>query len=82
MNGNSRTPYHQLPIALVFRAIDRKYYRDIFCMECGHPFMAISDKFVSVQDTGINVQKMRDNNMIIEARCKNHACKQYYRLWI
>lgn len=75
-----RTPYHQMPIALAYRSIDRKLYRDQFCLECGHPFMAISDKFVAIQDGGIPIDMLRENERVLEARCRFHACKQYYRI--
>ena len=82
MDINIRTPYSQMPIALIYRSIDRKLYRDQFCFECGHPFMAISDKFYSIQDGGIPVDKLRENEKVIEARCKYHPCKQFYRVWV
>lgn len=84
MNPNQtiRTPYNQMPIALVYRSIDRKLYRDQYCIECGHPFMAISDKFFSVQDGGVAIDKLRRNDRVIEARCKSHYCKQFYRIWV
>lgn len=76
-----RTPYHQLPIALVLKAIDRKLYRDQYCLECGHPFMSISDKFVSIHDGGVPIDQLRtESKGVIEARCKYHYCKQYYRV--
>lgn len=77
-----RTPYNQMPIALVYRSIDRKLYRDQYCLECGKPFIAISDKFYSVQDGGIPIQQLRTNDRVVEARCKSHYCKQYYRVWV
>lgn len=75
-----RTPYHQLPIALTYRSIDRKLYRDQFCIECGHPFMAISDKFVAIQDGGVPIDMLRDTERVLEARCRFHSCKQFYRI--
>jgi len=75
-----RTPYNQLPIALIYRATDRKLYRDQFCIECGHPFMSISDKFVAIHDGGVPIDLLRADQAVLEARCKNHYCKQYYRV--
>lgn len=80
LQAKVRTPYNQMPIALIYRSIDRKMYRDQFCIECGHPFMAISDKYVSIQDGGMAVDILREDNRVLEARCKNHYCKQYYRV--
>ncbi len=75
-----RTPYNQMPFSLVLKSIDRKLYRDQYCIECGHPFMAISDKYVSMYDGNIPVDKLREGERIIEARCRHHYCKQYYRI--
>ena len=77
-----RTPYHQMHINLVYRSIDRKVYRDQFCVECGQPFMAISDKFVMIQDATSPVETLRTGERVIESRCKRHTCKQYYRIWV
>ena len=84
MNTNIliRTPYHQMPITMALKSIDRKVYRDIYCVECGHPFMAISDKFVTILDTNIKAEKLRSAEMIIETRCKYHSCKQYYNVYV
>lgn len=75
-----RTPYNQLPINLGYYSIDRKIYRDQYCIECGHPFMAISDKFVSIIDGNIPVDQLRTKERVIEARCRFHPCKQHYRI--
>lgn len=80
INTTIRTPYHQMPIALTYRSIDRKMYRDQFCIECGHPFMSISDKYVSIHDGGVPIDKLREDERILEARCSYHYCKQYYRI--
>ena len=55
-------------------------YRDQYCNECGHPFMAISDKVVTIYDGNIPVDLLRIDQRVIEARCKRHECKQYYRV--
>lgn len=78
--STSRVPYNQLPIALTLKSIDRKLYRDQFCIECGHPFMAISDKYVAIHDGGVPIDTLREGERVIEARCKYHYCKQYYRI--
>jgi hypothetical protein len=75
-----RTPYNQMPIALTYKSIDRKLYRDQYCIECGHPFMAISDKYVAIQDGGIPIDMLRGSERVLEARCSHHYCKQYYRV--
>lgn len=77
-----RTPYHQMHITMVYRSIDRKVYRDQYCLECGRPFMAISDKFVSLIDATIPTELLRNGERVIETRCKNHTCKQYYKLYV
>jgi hypothetical protein len=80
MTPITRTPYNQLPIALTYRSIDRKMYRKQYCLECGFPFIAISDKYVAIQDGGIAVDMLREDNRLIEVRCHNHNCKQFYRI--
>lgn len=80
MLPRARTPYNELPIALTYVSIDRKLYRDQFCIECGHAFMAISDKYISIQDGGIAIDMLREDERVIEARCRYHPCKQHYRI--
>lgn len=75
-----RTPYNQLPITLAYKSIDRKLYRDQYCIECGHPFMAISDKVVTIYDGNIPVEKLRIDERVLEARCRYHPCKQWFRI--
>jgi len=84
MNRDSliRTPYNTMPILLTYRSTDRKLYRDQYCIECGHPFMAISDKYVAISDGGVSIDMLRRNDRVLEARCKSHQCKQYYRVWV
>lgn len=83
MNPNVvRTPHHQMPIALGYISIDRKLYRDQFCIECGHPFMSISDKYYSIHDGGIPIDMLRASERVLEARCKNHYCKQFFRIFV
>lgn len=77
-----RTPYNQLPITMIYKSIDRKLYRDIFCLECGHPFMAISDKIVTVFDNNIPIDSLREDERLIETRCKYHPCKQWYNMYV
>ena len=84
MNINTpiRTPYNTIPMTLVLKSVDRKAYRDIHCMECGRPFIAISDKFVSIIDAAFPVQMARGGEKVIEARCSNHYCKQYFHVYV
>ena len=77
-----RTPVNQMPIAVSYTSLDRKLYRDNYCIECGHPFIAISDKFVTISDGGIAIEMLRENERVLEARCRYHYCKQYYRVWV
>ena len=77
-----RTPYHEMPIALIYRSIDRKLYRDQYCIECGHPFMSISDKHVAIHDGGIPIDLLREDERVFEARCKYHYCKQRFRVQV
>lgn len=77
-----RTPYHEIPITLSVKAIDRKVWRDQYCVECGKPFIAINDKFVSIIDAAFPVQLARGRELVIEARCGFHYCKQRYNIYI
>lgn len=76
----AKVPYNTLPINLIYRSIDRKLYRDQFCIECGHPFMAISDKYVAIIDGNVPVDLLREHERVLEARCRFHPCKQHYRV--
>lgn len=78
--SSSRTPFNQLPIGLAYISIPRKLYRDQFCIECGHPFTSISDKFISIHDGGIPIEYLRSEDRVIEARCRYHYCKQFFRI--
>lgn len=75
-----RTPYNQMPMLLTLKSIDRKMYRDQYCLECGHPFMSISDKYISIIDGSTPIDMLRENERVIESRCRYHYCKQYYRI--
>lgn len=77
-----RTPYHTLPITLALKSLDRKVYRDQYCIECGQPFITISDKFISIIDAAFPVQLARGGERVIGARCGRHDCKQYYNLYV
>lgn len=76
-----KTPANQIPITLGYTSIDTKLYRDQFCIECGHPFVAISDKFITVLDGDVEVQQLRREEKVVEARCRFHYCKQYFRIY-
>ncbi len=75
-----RTPYNQMPITLAYKSIDRKLYRDQYCIECGHPFISISDKYITITDATTPIEMLRTDERVSEARCRYHYCKQYYRL--
>lgn len=74
------TPYNKLPILLTIKSLNRKLFRDQYCIECGHPFMAVSDKVVAIADTGLPIEMMRGEQRIIEARCRHSNCQQHYRV--
>jgi len=77
-----RTPYNTMPITVSLKSMDRKVYRDQYCWECGRAFVAISDKFISIIDAAFPVQMARGHERVIEARCGNHYCKQYYHMYV
>lgn len=82
INTTIRTPYNTIPMTLVLKSVDRKVYRDIHCMECGKPFIAISDKFISIIDAAFPVQMARGGERVIEGRCSSHYCKQRYHVYV
>lgn len=82
MNNEPRTPFNTLPITLALRSTNRKVWRDQYCVECGHPFIAISDKFLTIIDAAIPIRILRGDERVLEARCKNHYCKQYYHVYV
>lgn len=73
-----RTPLHQMPITLVLKSLDQKVYRDIYCLECGHPLVAISDKVVLLLDASSPMESLTSEK-IIETRCRHSYCRQFYR---
>lgn len=83
MNPNTiiRTPYHQQPMSLVFKAIKQKVFRQLHCMECGQPFADITDKVVIAYDGATPMERYEPDKMgTVEVHCPRHQCKQYYRL--
>lgn len=82
LDTNIRTPYHTMPITLAVKSIDRKAWRDQYCIECGKPFIAINDKFITIIDAAFPVQIARQREMVLEARCGSHYCKQRYNLYV
>lgn len=77
-----RTPYHTLPITMALKSVDRKVYRDVHCIECGRPYLSMSDKYVSIIDAAVPVQMLRRNEMLLGVRCGNHTCKQRYQVYL
>lgn len=77
-----RTPYNTQAITLAIKSTDRKQWRDQYCIECGHPFISISDKFVSIVDAAIPINLLRSREIVIEARCSNHYCKQRFNVYV
>lgn len=77
----ARTPYHTMPITLVLTTLTQKVYRRLFCMECGKPFLDITDKVASATEGVEPLDQMQPNEKgFIEPHCHNHLCKQYYRI--
>lgn len=78
--SRSKIPYNELPITLTLRSINRKLYRDQYCSECGHPFISISDKFLTILDATTPIEMLRTGERVVEARCRHSTCRQFYRL--
>lgn len=79
---HNRTPYNQMPITLSLVSIPTKVYRDVYCIECGRPFITLTDKFMTIVDAAIQVNIMRGKERVVEARCSNHYCKQHYHMYV
>lgn len=76
-----RTPYAQMPITLVYKAMQQKVFRDLHCMECGMPILQVTDKVVMGYDGTDEMARYEPNQFgVVEARCDRHICKQRYRL--
>lgn len=83
MNYNSviRTPYHQLPVTLLNKAMHQKMYREQHCTECGMPIAEITDKIITVFDGNTPIEKLIPDVIgIVEIHCKRHTCKQFFRM--
>lgn len=76
-----RTPYHELPITIVNKAMRQKTYRQLHCLECGQPIADITDKIVVVIDGETVIEQLEPSRIgIVELHCPRHQCKQYYRM--
>lgn len=76
-----RTPLHRQPITLAFKALQQKVYRHLHCMECGMPFLDITDKVLIASDAETPVEQLRPNELgVVTIHCPRHQCKQYYNL--
>lgn len=76
-----RTPYHQLPITIVNKAMRQKVYRPVYCVECKWPLAEITDKVVIISDGDISLEHLIPDALgIVDIHCSNHRCKQYYRM--
>lgn len=83
MNSDTliRTPYHQLPITLINKAMKQKMYRQLHCTECGWPIVDITDKIITVFDGATPIEKLIPDDIgIVETHCKRSNCKQYFRM--
>lgn len=75
------TPYNQLPITIVMKAMRQKVYRQAHCLECGWPYADITDKVVAMFDGETQLDTyLPDQFGMVELHCPNRACRQYYRL--
>ena len=76
-----RTPYNTLPITLVLTTITQKSYRRLHCLECGKPFLDITDKVATATEGAQPIEDLRPNALgFVEPHCRTHTCKQYYRI--
>lgn len=77
----SRTPYNELPITLVMKAVRQKVYRNLHCFECGMPIAQITDKIVVAFDGDTEIARYEPDRIgVVDMRCDRHTCKQHYRL--
>lgn len=76
-----RSPYSQMPITLINKAVRQKYMRQLHCMECGWPIADITDKVVMAMDGNTQIGDLPINSIgIVEIHCPRHTCKQFYRM--
>lgn len=76
-----RTPYNELPITLINKAMQQKVFRQLHCQECGYPTCDITDKVVIVYDGGVMIEKLIPDAIgLVEVMCHRHQCKQHYRM--
>lgn len=76
-----RTPFSDLPITLVYKAVQQKAFRNLHCMECGIPIAQISDKVVMTYDAANDMKRYEPDQFgVVEIRCDRHVCKQRYRM--
>jgi hypothetical protein len=83
MNPNTlvRTPWHQLPITIVMKAVKQKMYRQLHCMNCGMPIADITDRVLMTFDGETPVEQLSPDRFgLIEIHCNRHVCKQFYRI--
>lgn len=77
----TRTPFNTMPITLVLTTLTQKAYRRLHCLECGRPFLDITDKVATATEGTQPVDQMKpDQKGFIEPHCHFHYCKQYYRI--
>lgn len=76
----AETPYNTLPITLMMQSLEQKVYRHYFCIECGHPFMSVSDKAIMIVDDGAPVETLERGEDMHSAECRYSRCRQRYRL--
>lgn len=80
-SGTRATPYPLLPITLALVATKQKVYREVHCVECGLPFMSITDKIATIMDFNTPTDQLQPNVMgIINTSCTRRSCRQVYRL--
>lgn len=76
-----RTPWHQIPISIVNKAMNQKVYRNLHCSECGWPLAQITDKIVVISDHNVEIEKLIPDAIgLVETHCQNHRCKQFFRM--
>lgn len=76
-----RSPFNLMPITLVNKAMEQKYYRQLHCLECGWPIADITDKVVVAMDGETVIGDLPKSAIgVVELHCPRHTCKQRYRM--
>lgn len=77
--GSRATPYSAMPITIGLYATKQKVFREIHCIECGMPFLNITDKVITLMDFDTPIEDYRPDVVgRVQMRCTRKNCAQRY----